>query len=381
MGMSASQARLLSLTSRIHDIEFKAQNIESQKLALATQKDEVYKNYCDALDATKIQVAYWNGAGSTKYVDANFSTLCNYNEYRCKQYALKDNNSGLLIVNEEVKEKYDLYNNDKYSFAWAMMGFDGNYGWSNPDCAYDLGIGTSQHEYGIDSESGTGSSLYMTECEEIAYNEKVGEFPELETKYNAVLEAESDSDKKTALKEFREYLYKKCGTEIYNHMNYDKQFAQGSGETIDDRTWNEISSEFNYYVNLFSAIKDAGGCQVIDPQYENGDDGNAWFNNMINAGRVGILVFEDRGSEKEWSETSVATSTNENYLQETHDDTLEKKAEAEYEHELSVINRKDAKFDTELSKLETERSALAKERDSLTQVIKDNVDQSFKIFS
>ena len=55
MGMAASQARLLSLTSRLHDIELKAQNIQSQKIALATQKDELYQDYCDALDATSIK--------------------------------------------------------------------------------------------------------------------------------------------------------------------------------------------------------------------------------------------------------------------------------------------------------------------------------------
>ncbi len=48
MGMAASQARLLSLTSRLHDVELRAQAIESQKIALATQKDELYENYCEA---------------------------------------------------------------------------------------------------------------------------------------------------------------------------------------------------------------------------------------------------------------------------------------------------------------------------------------------
>ena len=56
MGMAASQARLLALTSRMHDIELRAQNLESQKLSLATQEDAAYQKYCDALDAKKIQV-------------------------------------------------------------------------------------------------------------------------------------------------------------------------------------------------------------------------------------------------------------------------------------------------------------------------------------
>ena len=46
MGMAASQANLLTLTSRLPDIEYKAQNIESQKIAMATQKDEMYQTYC-----------------------------------------------------------------------------------------------------------------------------------------------------------------------------------------------------------------------------------------------------------------------------------------------------------------------------------------------
>ena len=87
MGMAASQAKLLTLTNRLHDVEYKAQHIESQKIALATQKEELYQNYCDALDATKIQVAFKYQNGTSKYVDATFATVCNYNENRQKQYS------------------------------------------------------------------------------------------------------------------------------------------------------------------------------------------------------------------------------------------------------------------------------------------------------
>ena len=103
MGMSASQARLLSLTARLHDVELQAQNIMSQKIALATQKDALYQDYCDALEASSIKVAYWDGAAGTTFVDANYSTLCNFDKNRVKQYALKDNMTGNLIVSEEVK--------------------------------------------------------------------------------------------------------------------------------------------------------------------------------------------------------------------------------------------------------------------------------------
>ena len=90
-----------------------------------------------------------------------------------------------------------------------------------------------------------------------------------------------------------------------------------------------MKQEFNYYINLWTAIKDAGGCQVIDPMYESGEEGNDWFNNMVEAGMITIQVWDDTGAQKEWSDTSVATSTNNNYLQDMADDKELKKAEKE----------------------------------------------------
>ena len=63
------------------------------------------------------------------------------------------------------------------------------------------------------------------------------------------------------------------------------------------------------------------------------------------------------------------------------DDKDLKRAEAEYNHELDIINRKDTKFDTELSKLETERIAITTEIDSIKSVKDDHIERTFGIFS
>ena len=49
MGMAASQARLLTITARMHDIEYQAQSIQNAKIELATQSDEVYQEYLKTL--------------------------------------------------------------------------------------------------------------------------------------------------------------------------------------------------------------------------------------------------------------------------------------------------------------------------------------------
>ena len=55
MGLAASQARLLNLTSRMHDIEYKAQNLEAQKLQMANESTQVYQEYENALNRQKVQ--------------------------------------------------------------------------------------------------------------------------------------------------------------------------------------------------------------------------------------------------------------------------------------------------------------------------------------
>ena len=384
MGMAASQVRLLALTSRLHDVELKAQGIMSQKLALATQKDELYKDYCEALDKTKITVGYMDKSGDTYRVDANFSSLCEYVDpsVRTQAYVLHDNLSGLIYTSQEVADTYDIYHNDKYAFAYAMLGFGKQFAWAGSDfdgdCGRWIGIGTNSApnvdtgDY-MDCDGDGTDDLYMTPCEMKAYNDKADD--KLIEMYNKILTATDDKDKAKLLEEFRTELYEKCDDLIYDYMNKNKQ---GGAGLWDEREWKDISSEFNYYVDLWEAINEAGGCKVIDSEFESGDKGTEWLTNMVQAGVISIWTKSCK--DKEWSETNVATSTNNNYLQEEQDEKDLKKAEAKYEYELDKINAKDTKFDTELDKLETERTAITTQMDSIKKVKDDNIDRTFGIF-
>ena len=111
MGMAASQARLLSLTARIHDIELQAQSIQNAKLQLATRSDQVYSEYLAALDAETLAVSYLTGTGETNVVPATFNNLCSKSRLRAadgSEYALRDR-SGRLIVEDEVYKAYQAF--------------------------------------------------------------------------------------------------------------------------------------------------------------------------------------------------------------------------------------------------------------------------------
>lgn len=379
MGMAASQARLLSLTSRLHDVELRAQSIEAQKIALATQKDELYENYCEALDATKFQVAFMGADGTGKNWEvASFKNLCTYmGKERYHDYALKDNRTGMLIESEEVVENYKKFGGDKYAFAWAMLGYaDTDPSWSEvgrSEMANDAWGGFQLERWAAD-----GGSSIMSAAEWDAYEAATGEDKtKLENLYEEIKKADETGDtekRDEAVKAFRDALYSTPSTR-------DAIFKAQEGPKS-NKTWNDVSDEFNFWCRKFEAIQQAGGCIAIEPQFETGSQGETWLKNMVEAGLITIMENDNlKGASANWKDTSVATSTNGNYISEVQDDKDLKKAEAEYEHELSIINTKDTKFDRDLSKLETERTAITTEIDAIKTVRDDNIDRTFGIFS
>ena len=393
MGLSASQARLLSITARMHDVEFQAQQIMNQKVELATQEDAAYEDYCAALDAKKIKVAFGDG-NTTKFVDATFKNVCTFDETGSRkcQYALTDTESGRMVVEQEVYNNYKDYSNDKYSFAWAMLGFieGGDYSdfsWSD-SWGNNIGINAGEGDKGAVGHV----LLLMTDAEEIVYNNHSDD-PSLASAYQEYQDALNGDDlskQKDALQNFRDILYGNAArkNEIYDIMRLDK--SEDKETSLTDKKYindfpedfdEDLSRKFEYYVHLFEGIEEAGGCITIE-EFSNGNTtDNEWFTSAINSGKAMLNIYSGNGPDKGWKETTVATSINENYLKEDSDSAEIKKAEAKYQHELSKIKKKDAQYDKDLQKLETERTALNTEMDSIKKVKEDNIKRTFGIFS
>ena len=64
MGLAASQARLLTITSRKSDCEYQSMALSHQKIALARDMDIVSNEYQNALSKTKIVYDFY-GSGDT----------------------------------------------------------------------------------------------------------------------------------------------------------------------------------------------------------------------------------------------------------------------------------------------------------------------------
>ena len=105
MGLSASQAKLLSITSRISDNELRSQTITSAKMALANQSTAASKDYVNALNTTKLTYSTYDLNGNKAYVNLTGSQLSQYAPLK-NQYALI-NNKGQVLVSETDAKNYD----------------------------------------------------------------------------------------------------------------------------------------------------------------------------------------------------------------------------------------------------------------------------------
>lgn len=113
MGMSSSQARLLSLTARQHDVEWRAQKLQAEKLQLASDSDRVYNTYLEALNSKKIQYLHIDDSSEIVYKDATLNALENgivqqTDDTSREVLFMQSTQTGKIYVTKAVADKFGL---------------------------------------------------------------------------------------------------------------------------------------------------------------------------------------------------------------------------------------------------------------------------------
>ena len=387
MGMAASQARLLSLTARLHDVEFEAQSIQNAKLALADQEDAVYQKYLDALDATCITGKLMQGTTEAT-VAATFQNLCGGWENTLAvgsgnlAYGIVNQKTGKLYVTQAIYDGYKNYSGkDADEFALQMLGYSeseieayikhrdtkGTFYPLSDTTNSNASVGIKKVDPSVDTYSDTNT--YYIKNEEGGYSEctDVASYTTKDENGNTIFDTNAFTD-----------------TELYTEIPEDDTTTTPEAVIVDVAAIDEKlkTPEGSYYQNMFEMIRECGGCEVIDESYKNDSD---WLTSMVEQGEVGIYVLSESTDETDGYKFEQTSTSDSSYLSDTSissiDSTELKRAEAEYNKDLKAINRKDTQYDTALEELETERTAITTELDSLRTVIDDNVERTFGIFS
>lgn len=127
MGLSASQARLLTITARITDNEYHSQQISNAKMRLANDSNAARVEYQDALDSSMLIYNGFDSYGNSTQTPLTAHVLAQYQPLR-NQYALV-NTSNQILVNATDAKNFEQTNNlvdflDKYDL---LEGYNGEY--------------------------------------------------------------------------------------------------------------------------------------------------------------------------------------------------------------------------------------------------------------
>ncbi|MBQ8634918.1 hypothetical protein IJ425_02040 [bacterium] len=317
MGLSASQARFLQLTARKSNVEYQAQQINFQRL-----------QWSDKL-----------AAASSKYQDetSNRQMVFSYN------------------TGSEVKDVVLSYTNYKSYMNQQLEG-----------------LSTTQDKYYLVSSSG---NLVVVSSEE----ERDKMIEEHTTKT-----AVSDIDKaKEEVAAYEEYLKNKENgdlpegedVEVPTVSDYTRELASIdlTKATIISETDSE-GNEVEYVVECPFEKDDF----LIAKDLDNVDN----FQKAIQEGVYYFAKF------KENSETGEQELRTEGWdvlgggaISEQYDKTDDAAAEAEYKAMQDKVQSIDKKLELKLDQLESERSAIETEIESVSKVIEKNIETSFSAFS
>ena len=424
MGMASSQVRLLAITNRMHDIEYKAQCLQNAKIRLAMDEDEAYQKYQAILDATTLTVTQGDGtviAGTFDNLMANAIGL--HNGYN---FAFVDEYENALIVPDNV---YDIYKQNPAlspeEMALSAVGESFNV----------LDSFAQNNKYGNIAASGDTSHPDLYDGKGGGVIDKMISFLEKVDPNNVHMWANENLKSDPADNQFKQILddYIKDDSQADDKKNKliqailaQLKIANGNGNVggftclhfdnqEEQTTWDKYvdeltetvvkehqtaifgddqdkKDEYNRYLTMFRMVKthagnDAEKLKKIsdynrESNTENANGDSNWLQDQIQSGRFTVRSFSYANHEGKLTGTSPVTNTKLNYTPETSIDKAKlAKAEAEYEHTLKQIDRKDKQYDTELSKLEAERNALDTEREGIKKVMEDNIDRTFGLFS
>ena len=121
MGMSASQARLLTITARLNHVELETQYLSNAKIRLSDSTQKASDKYVAALNKTEYQYNYYNAAGDKITMPLTGSVLTTYGELK-NQYGLI-NSAGQILVSETDAANFENSNTlEEFLEKYGVLG-------------------------------------------------------------------------------------------------------------------------------------------------------------------------------------------------------------------------------------------------------------------
>ncbi len=344
MGMSASQARFLSLTARKTNTEYEGQQINQQRTTLSNESSNYYSQLASmsvptppsTTDYTKMTYSFKDGTETniitSLIAQENGVYVINYTQATVNDSVVSNGN---VIINR--------------------TGVEGNY-------EYYAGGATKLRTLGVDSTD----DPYLSTLDEKTKNDTLA----LEAQYRAML-----NDKYTGNVEWF-VRYQKNSSNVYYPVFYSANEIENAH--YDDNTGASTSGIKAYVYGQDTETKEVKNKYARMEQ----DTSGRYISLVIYKTRedceknVGGIAYSLE-VKTENDEAAYNDAMNQYY----YDKSVYDQKIQEVNSKIEIIQVQDKNLELKLKQLDTERQALDTEIDAVKKVISKNVDTTFKTFS
>lgn len=350
MGMSASQARFLSLTARKTNVEYEGQQINQQRTTLSNESSSYYSRLTNmdvptppsSADYTKTTYTFTDGS-ETNTVNSLIATQNGYYIVNYTRETLADSvvSNGTVVVSRKENDEGTM---DYYVGATKLRTL----GSDSSDDAYLKTLSDADREATLVVEN-----QYLTMLQD-KYKES-----------NWLVKYQYDSSTKS----YSPVFYSQQQIE---NADYSEK-TNASLSAIKSYTYGQTTESVEIRNAKASVEQDSSGRYKSIFIYETDDEGN--------------IKTDTDGNELGYEYTLDTTSSSDDaaYNDAVNQYNYNK---AQYEQEVQAINSKieiiqqqDKDLELRLKQLDTEENAISTEIDAVKKVISKNVESSFKTFN
>ena len=378
MGLAANQARLLTLQSRMNDLELTSMKCTNQKMLYSAMSTNIAIKYNDMLNEA-------NNIGPNYVTTTN---TVNYTRTNSKAGGLEFNYNNLKRAGYEIKEKNVTANADSTGstekvWKWYTTGGDA---WQMPQTVEEL-INLLGNKGLIDLNAGASgwNSDGTRSTIETTYKALTGFQPEgeQECQYGKYYSANklaktfaTSSTSDTSSYNARVAFSQKKLEEILGPMGQ-------ANDTPDDSKVGD--SAYGYYEEVPSSSSSSSSSSLLDRCKT---DAGLLKESIIN----GSIILSKDGQQLSLSDVdsqaAEGTTDTETYSEtqtmQTVDwgarDAARATAQKYYESETGKMTIKEKALDIRMKQAETEYSAACTEYESLKSLISENAERSFSLF-
>ena len=442
MGMSASQARFLSLTARKNNVEFEGQQINQQRTTLSNESASYYSELCNMEvptppsidDYTKVSYTFNDGAMTNTLISllpdtttegkANNKYVVNYVEEWQDDYAIVPAASSLVEVNDpDNPTEFSIGNSKLRKIGDTGEGGTtevptGNYLYAGnvltPNGSLDLdvddidnngneivanifvdGDGKEYFMYNYNGEQ----AWYQVSPSDPDYADLLsGDIPEPQTTSVPNYDIEGDeyfktlsNEQKIALFQNEQYLLKmaqeKTGDDGNFYIRYIKNTTTGNYEPY-LYAESELTQKQKYNNKKLGSIP----CYSLGSTTQTREvlHKEATVEKDSSGRYVAITINLGTDSSGNKIERTYSLTTTTTTDEEAYNDAMNQYnyKQHEYDHKIQEINSKleivqqqDKQLELKLKQLDTEENAISTEMDAVKKVISKNVESSFKTFN